>query len=129
MKGYIELLAALIGLAAAVIALLGGLNRNGTVDVPVIREIRIFQPPPPPPTPEPPPEPTPTTDGNKIPVPDVVGMSQEDAEKKIHEVGLNDIVEFEKKPLCTDSGVVEATNPPVGFGVSEGATVTLLVCE
>jgi PASTA domain len=128
MKGNIELLAAIIGLAAAVIALLGGLNRNGTVDVPVIREIKVFQPPPP--SPQPPPGPTPTTDGTKISVPDIRGLAQAEAEKKIVDIGLTDHVVYVAKPLCTqDSGVAEETNPPAGFTVSEGTNVELIVCE
>jgi hypothetical protein len=59
MKDSIKVLTEIIGLAAAVIVLLAALNKTGTVEVPVIRDIpHVLQPPPP--NPEPPP-PGPTT--------------------------------------------------------------------
>jgi hypothetical protein len=133
MKEYIELLAAIIGLATAVIVALGVLNRTGTADVPVIREIRVFQPPPPPPSPEPQPpgqittEPTTET----VTVPNVVGLSQQDAETRLGEVGLDvQGVDFRAKALCRyDSGFVEETLPPAGVEVSESGRVRFTVCE
>jgi PASTA domain len=126
MRDSIKLLTEIVGLAAAVIVLLAALNKTGTVEVPVIRDIPALQPPPPSP------EPTPTEPTTEtVLVPDVVGVSQQDAETKLDEVGLEiQGVDKEATELCEhESGVVEATLPPAGASVSQGSGVRLTVCE
>jgi beta-lactam-binding protein with PASTA domain len=134
MKESMGLLAAVIGLATAVLVLLGTLNKSGTVEVPVIREVSILQPSDggttTEPTPTEPTEPTIET----VSVPDVVGDSREDAEKKLAEEGLLvQGVDPRAPELCQaeghGSGTVVATLPPAGAELSEGEGVRLTVCE
>jgi beta-lactam-binding protein with PASTA domain len=111
--------------------MLAALNKSGAVEVPVIREVSVLQPsdsdsnsPTPRPTTIEPTEPSTET----VLVPDVVGLSQEEAENKLVEANLEASVEPVATALCEhESGEVERTLPPVGTEVSE--TVVLYVCE
>ena len=126
MKDSIKLLTEIIALAAAVIVLLAALNKTGTVEVPVVRDIHVLQPPPPSP------EPTTTLTTTKtVAVPDVVGLSQQDAEDALNNAGLEvQGVDTRTTELCEhESGAVEATFPPAGTSLSEGSEVRLTVCE
>jgi hypothetical protein len=134
MKESMGLLAATIGLATAVLVLLGTLNKSGTVEVPVIREVSVLQPSDSgtttEPTPTEPTEPTIET----VSVPDVVGDSREDAEKKLEDEGLLvQGVDPGDPELCQaeghESGTVVATTPPAGAELSEGEGVRLMICE
>jgi beta-lactam-binding protein with PASTA domain len=98
----------------------------------MIREVSVLQPsdgdgngPTPPPTTTETTEPTTETAS----VPDVVGLSQEDAEDKLAEENLEArSVELVATEFCEhESGEVERTLPPAGTEVSEG--VVLFVRE
>lgn len=131
MREGIGLLAAILGLTTAVIVLLAALNKTDTVEVPVIREIQVLQPST---TTQPTPEPEPTTE--KVSVPPVVGLSQEDAEDAIEAARLVvQGVDTRETEQCQAEGhesgtvVVVDTSPAVGTELSEGEGVSLTICE
>jgi PASTA domain-containing protein len=114
-KPFIELLTALVLLAAALI----GLNKAGVVEVPVVNEVPIFQPDDDFPTPP-----------IKVAVPDVRGLSLQEAQDTLAERGLG-VQGIESRPiqLCQyEQGMVEDTLPPAGVEISEGEDVILYVC-
>jgi hypothetical protein len=67
---------------------------------------------------------TPSPGRNEVPVPNVVGLPRGDAERAIKAVGLQ-VGDVLAAP--GDSDVVVRTDPPSGFQVALGSTVTLYV--
>jgi PASTA domain len=133
MKEATGLLAAIIGLATAVIVLLAALNKTGTVEVPVIREVSVLQP-----SNEPPPPPTATeiteSTTDTVPVPEVLGLTEDDAKNKLAEQNLvpesgETVPMTVCEPEALSAGEVESTDPSIGEEVNEGSTVVLHVCE
>lgn len=130
MKEGIGLLAAILGLITAAIVLLAALNKTDTVEVPVIREIQVLQPS----TTTQATTTEPTTE--TVPVPPVVGLSQEDAEDEIEGKGLVvQGVDTRAPEQCQAEGhesgtvVVVETSPAAGTELSEGGGVSLTICE
>ena len=66
-----------------------------------------------------------------VEVPDVTGLTEEDAKAKLAEVGLSGFKsDTTPTELCSHgSGEVESTLPPAGFQQRKGTQVGLVVCE
>jgi len=130
MKTYIEFLTAIVILVIALMSLMG-LNKTGVIEVPVINQIPALQnddsggggggggggngvPPEP----------------IKVAVPDVRGLSLEEAQDTIADRGLRvQRIESRAIQLCqNEPGMVEETLPPAGTEITEGGGVTLYVC-
>jgi hypothetical protein len=116
-------------LAALAIVVPVALDKTGAVNVPIIN----LQPSGgggngadgdgvPPPT-------IPTTP--KVAVPDVTGLTEQDAMDALANAGLSGFRAITTPAqLCThESGEVESTQPPAGFEKPEGTQVGLVVCE
>jgi hypothetical protein len=78
-------------------------------------------PPSPPPTPAPPPPP--------VRVPNLVGMSLEDAEKQLADLGLADFVHDRDSSIPADQAIVWGQSPMGGSSVADGTTVHLYMMQ
>jgi hypothetical protein len=115
----LKLLAAIAALATALITL----NKTGVVDVPLVNEVPAFQNSPAPDVDFPPPS-------TKVAVPDVRGLTVEEAQQQIEDRGLvvRSISSIAVELCDYGEGMVESSLPPEGWEVGEGEGVTLYVC-
>ncbi len=123
MKEFIGLLTAIVVLATALISL----NKTGVIgggddspSTPVSpsggdgSNGGVVNPPPP---------------STKIKVPELRGMTQQQAQEKLAEVGLS-VQSIEPiRPCRYEPGVVEQSGPPTGWEMTKGDDVVLFVCE
>jgi hypothetical protein len=120
MKAYVELITAIVILVGTLI----GLNKGGVIEVPVINQVPAMQnggggggntvP----------------TQPIKVAVPDVRGLSLQEAQNTIADRGLRiQRIGSTAIQLCEyESGMVETTLPPAGTEIAEGEGVILYIC-